>query len=374
MISHDSRPLIVHILHRLDFGGLENGLVNLVNNLPEDEFRHHIVSMTEVSTISERITRRNVTVEALNKRPGKDLLTYWRLLRRLRVLKPAVLHTRNVGTLDCQIVARLAGVPRRVHGEHGWDVDDPDGMKRKFRRLRKILFPLVHRIVPLSKELESYVLGLDASYAERLTRIRNGVDLARFPHRRAVGQQLSPVPVFGSVTRFSDIKAPLNTIRAFAALRKSHRARLIMVGDGPLLDKARALVQELALEDDIDFAGAQLDVAPWFARFDVFVLSSLREGISNTILEAMAAGLPVVASAVGGNVELVAEGETGHLVQPGDVGQLASVMRRFCDDRDALSAQGVAARSRAEQCYALSGMVEAYRQMYLQEIRASGAV
>ena len=77
MISHDSRPLIVHILHRLDFGDLENGLVNLVNNLPEDEFRHHIVSMTEVSTISERITRRNVTVEALNKRPGKDLLTYW---------------------------------------------------------------------------------------------------------------------------------------------------------------------------------------------------------------------------------------------------------------------------------------------------------
>ena len=101
----------------------------------------------------------------------------------------------------------------------------------------------------------------------------------------------------------------------------------------------------------MEFAGAQIDVVPWLAKMDVFVLSSLREGISNTVLEAMAAGRPVVASAVGGNTELVVPDQTGHLVEPGEPDQLAAAMIRYLEDGDLAERQGRAARARVADQY-----------------------
>ena len=134
MTTSDPRPLVLHIVHRFDFGGLENGLVNLVNNMPSDRIRHHILALTEVSSIASRITSENTRTSALGKREGKDLAAYWRLRKRIKALAPVVVHTRNVGTVDCQLIAWSAGVPRRVHGEHGWDIFDPDGRNPKYRR------------------------------------------------------------------------------------------------------------------------------------------------------------------------------------------------------------------------------------------------
>src|SRR5690242_17573044 len=119
---HAKRPqLIAHVINRLDVGGLENGLVNLVNRMPADRYRHAIVCMTDYTDFRRRVQREDVEVHAIGKRPGKDLGAYGRLWRLMKSLRPSVIHTRNLGTVDAQWVAFCAGVPRRVHGEHGWD-------------------------------------------------------------------------------------------------------------------------------------------------------------------------------------------------------------------------------------------------------------
>ena len=138
-------PLVVHIIHRLAIGGLENGLVNLINHMPAERYRHAIVCMTQSTDFRLRIKSNAVAVHELHKQPGHDFGLYFRLWRLLRTLRPAVVHTRNIGTLECQCIALLAGVPARVHGEHGRDMNDIDGRNATYLRLRKIFRPLISR-------------------------------------------------------------------------------------------------------------------------------------------------------------------------------------------------------------------------------------
>jgi sugar transferase (PEP-CTERM/EpsH1 system associated) len=152
-----SPPLIAHVIYRLDVGGLENGLVNIINRIPEDRYRHVIISLTDVSEFQQRITRNDVSCIAIHKRPGNDIGMLWKLWRIFRDLRPAIVHSRNLAALEAQFPAWLAGVPCRMHGEHGRDVFDLDGTSRKYRWVRRLYQPLVHRYVPLSQELADYL-------------------------------------------------------------------------------------------------------------------------------------------------------------------------------------------------------------------------
>ncbi len=122
----DQVPLIAHVLYRFDVGGLENGVVNLINRIPGDRYRHAIVALSESTDFTKRL-HREIPVYALHKREGKDLGLHWRFYRLFRRLKPDIVHTRNLNALEAQLPAWLAGVEGRVHGEHGWDVHDFDG-------------------------------------------------------------------------------------------------------------------------------------------------------------------------------------------------------------------------------------------------------
>ena len=124
-------PLIAHVVYRFDYGGLENGIVNLINATQGESFRHCVIALTEATDFRKRLQAPEVAVYEIGKKPGKDFGSYIRLYRLLRRLGPKILHTRNIGTLDCAVVGRLAGVSECIHGEHGWDVHDPDGRNRK---------------------------------------------------------------------------------------------------------------------------------------------------------------------------------------------------------------------------------------------------
>lgn len=366
------QPLIAHIVFRFDVGGLENGLVNLVNRLPEHEFRHAIIALTEATDFRKRITRADVVVHAIGKRPGKDLAAYLRLYRLLRQLRPAVVHTRNYGTLDCQLVAFLARVPFCIHGEHGWDIHDPDGTNRKYQRVRRLLNPLIGRFVAVSRDLERWLLERVGIPARKVQRICNGVDTARFqPARDARARGGPREVVVGSVTRFEPIKDPLNLVRAFIAARRQLAVerdavdlKLLMIGDGPLRAAALGELAAAGESNAASLPGGAADVAGHFGAMDCFALGSRREGISNTVLEAMASGLPVVASATGGNLELVLPGVTGVLVPPEDSASLAAALVEYANHRAMREQHGAAARARAEQEYSLEVMVNRYRDLY----------
>lgn len=355
---------VAHIVFRFDYGGLENGVANVVNALSAEGFRHSVITLTTASEFKDRL-HPPTQVYPLDKRPGWDLRMYYRLFRLLRQLRPDIVHTRNIGTMDCAFIALCAGVRIRVHGEHGWDTHDPDGTRFKYRFLRRLLSPLVHRVVAVSRDLEAWLIDTIGVSPGKVRHICNGVDIGRFFPSDETRQD-SPV-VIGSVTRFSAIKDPMNLIRAFVLLRKrGANVRLHMLGDGDLLDDARRALCAAEIEDYAWLPGSRDDAPVQCRQMDVFALGSLREGISNTVLEAMASGLPVVASNVGGNRELIVDGETGRLVPPGDPESLADAIGEYVDDVEHRLRHGAAARSRAVDHFSLPIMISKYRELYTE--------
>ncbi len=174
-------PLIVHVVYRFDVGGLENGLVNLINRLPPQSWRHAIVSLTDIDEgFAARITRNDVRYVALGKGSGHAFRLYPRLFRIFRELKPAIVHTRNLAALEASAPAWAANVPARVHGEHGRDVGDLDGSSRRYQWVRRAFRPFVTRYIALSPDLARYLGEQVGIAARRIEQIYNGVDTTRF--------------------------------------------------------------------------------------------------------------------------------------------------------------------------------------------------
>lgn len=368
--------LVAHVLHRLTVGGLENGVVNLINHLPAGRWRHAVICMTDHTDFARRIERPDVAIVDLHKRPGQDLGLYARLYRTLRRLRPDVVHTRNVGTQEALAVAWLAGVRARVHGEHGWNGPGPDAEPPRRHRLRRGLRPFVDEYVALGAEIERYLQTRIGASPARITRIYNGVDLGRFTvaptDRRAVlpaGFAPDEAIVFGTVGRMQNVKDQPTLARAFVALLTERpelraRARLVCVGDGELRGEVESILDASGARALAWLPGSRDDVPALLAALDVFVLPSQAEGVSNTILEAMACARPVVATAVGANAELVVDGETGTLVPARDPAAMARALAAYAGSPALRAHHGAAGRARIEAQFSLDAMVARYAAVY----------
>lgn len=376
-----SVPHIVHLVYAFDTGGMENGMVNLFNTLPPERFRHTVIALTGFSRFKERITGQQVDFYALDKKPGHAPGVFVRLYRLLRELKPDLLHTRNLAALEGMFVGVLAGIPVRVHGEHGRDVFDLDGTNWKYNLLRRCARPFVHRYITVSQDLENWLTGRLGIRANRVTQIYNGVDTVRFHPRSGAAQAILPAGfntadsvIFGSVGRMAAVKDYPTLIRAFASVAEHiPHARLVLVGGGTEHADCLQLAKSLGIADKIWMPGERQDIPQLMQAMDVFVLPSLNEGISNTILEAMASGLPVVATRVGGNVELVKDGVIGALTAAGDAGAMAGILLNYARQPELARRQGQAARQWVEQGFSLSAMAGAYVSVYEQVLAACRA-
>lgn len=382
MSLHRQPPLVVHLLYRFDTGGLENGVVNLINRMAPEAYRHMVVALTEVTDFRLRLQRADVECVALHKPPGHGARLYPALYALLRRLKPAIVHSRNLAALEMQAAVWAARVPVRIHGEHGRDVDDLDGSSRRHQRLRRLYAPFVQRWVALSQDLQGYLQGPVGIASQRITQIYNGVDAQRFrPAAGPDGEPINGCPfqrpdhwLIGTVGRMQAVKNQPLLARAFIRARAldagfAAQARLLMVGDGPLRQQTQALLEAAGAADAAWLPGERGDVPDVMRGLDCFVLPSLAEGISNTILEAMACGLPVVATAVGGNAELVQAGQTGLLVPNDDAKAMAQALLALWRDPALARRQGVAGRAEVERRFSLQAMVGAYQSLYDRETR-----
>src|SRR6056297_3549727 len=371
-----ARPLIAHVIFRLDYGGLENGLVNLINRMADDRFRHAVIALTEATDFRGRLKSPEVAVHTIGKQAGKDPGAYVRLFRLLRELRPSILHTRNIGTLDCAPLGRVAGVPVCIHGEHGWDTHDPEGRNPRYRRLRRLANPFVRRFITVSDELYRWLTGEVGINPDKAIRICNGVDVDRFsPGNTGVGHPEmrsrfgEDAVIVGSVLRFNEIKDPLNLVEAFVRAHEQVAAQgvelcLAMIGDGPLRAAALARLEDSGAAAAAWLPGSRDDVAELLRSMDIFTLPSRREGISNTLLEAMASGLPLIATDTGGNPELVQDELNGMKVPPGDPASLAAALARLATDRKLREGLSIGARQRAVDEFSIGNMVDGYRRVY----------
>jgi len=369
-------PLVAHIIFRLDFGGLENGLVNLINNMPTDKYRHVIICASDYTDFKKRIKNPEVDVYALHKKPGNDFGAYVRLWKLLRKLKPDIVHTRNLGTIEYVIPSVLAGVKYRIHGEHGRDMSDIDGTNKKYIMLRRFYGRFMHRFIALSQDLAQWLLNTVEIAPKKVVQLYNGVDLSRFQSeniKEKPASQFSQINsgdiVIGTVGRLQAEKDQSTLINAFAKVKakttsNNSKLKLLIIGDGPDRAKLEALVAGKGLSESIIFSGARNDIPELLASMRIFVLPSRGEGISNTILEAMASSLPVIATNVGGNPELVEENETGMLVPSNNADKMAEAILLYINDLPLAEQQGKAGRQRVEALFSMNKMIENYTKVY----------
>lgn len=365
--KNDGRPHVVHVIYELGTGGLENGLVNIINRM--SAYRHSIVCLTRSGVFADRITA-DVDIYELNKKAGHDIAMFWRLWRLLRRLRPAIVHTRNLAALETQVLGLLMPRVKRVHGEHGRDMDDLDGSNPRYRFLRRMMRPLVHRYITVSEDLASYLRSTIAVPEAKIRQIYNGVDTQKFSAAKGAAVDDLPacftgdVTVIGTVGRLAAVKDQPTLIKAFAMICHRYPVRLLIVGDGPQRALLESTIDECAVREKVFMAGDRSDVPAMLGVMDIFVLPSLAEGISNTVLEAMASGLPVIATKTGGNPELVRDEENGLLVPVGNVEALAAALARLLANSDQIDQMGANARSRVKQEFDWSRTVARYQGVY----------
>jgi sugar transferase (PEP-CTERM/EpsH1 system associated) len=358
-----SKIRVVHVLHSFGTGGLEKGIATLVRNSSR-EFEHVIVCMS-TSGESERLLPPNTRIIELQKSPGNSLTFLLKLSRVIKALQPHVIHTRNWGGMDGIMAARFAGCRTIIHGEHGWEVFDPIGDNRKRVLTRRFLSGFVKEYTCVSRQIQGW-LHKTIRIKKPITQIYNGVDIDLYsPNsagqsiRRRVGVPLDAF-VIGWVGRLDPIKDHPTLFRAFEIVRqKAPNTVLLIIGDGP----ERSQLQKEAPEG-VSFLGSRPDVPELLRTFDVFVLPSKNEGISNTILEAMATAIPVVATKVGGNPELVEAGSTGFLVKPGDFESMASALLNYYENPALRARHGKAGRARVMKHFGITQMVQSYESVY----------
>lgn len=369
-------PLIAHVVYRLDVGGLENGLINLINNMPSDMFSHVIVCLTTYTQYSERIKQKNVSIYSLNKKSGKDLTIYWKLYLLFKKLKPTIVHTRNIATLEAQLPAYLAGIKVRIHSEHGREGIDLFGNYWKYNYLRKLFRPIICKYIALSKELEVWMCNQINIPKNKIVQIYNGVDTNIFIKKNDSRNKIYPEGfltresiIIGTVGRMAVVKDQITLLRSFVLTRsKSNKykqqLRLVLVGDGPLEEKIKKYIYDNDLSGFVWLPGQREDIPNILNNLDIFVLPSRGEGISNTILEAMACSKPIVATNVGGNSELVLQDKTGLLIEKENPTAMSLALLDYIDNPEKIQKHGMFGRKRVEELFSIDHMIVRYSRLY----------
>jgi sugar transferase (PEP-CTERM/EpsH1 system associated) len=376
--SARDRLRVLHVIPHLFPGGTEYVLVRLIRGLGEAAFEHRICATRGIDT--DFAAQNGLAKNQLFLAGHHDLsfqFPLFRLARYMRSFRPHVVHTRNWGGLEAVFAARLAGVPVVIHSEHGYEVDSLAGLPLRRRFMRHVAYSAADAVFTNSRELRDYHARQAKVSLERIQVIYNGVDTNRFaPHpeirqrvRRELGLSTESF-VVGSVGRLVPIKDHGTLLQAASLLaERGIDVRVVLVGTGPTRAELERKASQLEkLSGRVHFVGASDQVPAFLNALDAFVLSSLGEGMSNTLIEAMASGLPTVATRVGGNPELIEEGRTGEFFAPGDFSSLASLLERLSRDNGLRRVLGSAARERAVSCFSFEQMVTNYRALYLEQV------
>ena len=357
---------VMHVVYRLQAGGMEYGVLKIVNALDRRRVQSSVCSTTPATDV-KTLLRADVPLFECNRRVGNDPRLVLDLVRLFRRERPHIVHTHSWGTLvEGLAAARIAGVPKLVHGEHG-----TLQLRSYQRTLQRFAWSRADLVLSVSSRLAERMSDATGFPMSRIATIRNGVNLERFAGTRRREARISlnlpdSVVAVGTVGRLVPVKDQATLIRAVARLRSQNvDATLLIAGDGPLRAELEALARAERIAPHVRFLGHRPDVEVVLAGLDVFVLCSLSEGLSNTILEAMASGVPVVSTSVGGADELVQPGVTGLLVPAAQPDALASALAILSTSPARRREMGDAGRTRARIEFSVARMVRNYEDAYV---------
>ena len=310
-------------------------------------------------------------------------LTVFALVRLMKHWKPHIVHSRNWGAIEAIPAARMAGVPIAVHSEHGYELDMLSGLPLRRRIGRKFAFGFADAVFTVTRELRDYYVRHTGVSADRIRVIYNGVDTDRFsprPSLRSALRRKFGIPedsfVAGMVGRMVPIKDHGTLLKAAAILsQQGVDVHVLLVGSGPEMDnQKKAVASTPELSGRVTFLGASDNVAEALNAMDLFVLPSIAEGMSNTLLEAMASGVPVIVTPVGGSPEIVEENVSGRFFEPRDVTGLARIFGEMAQNSDLRTRLGTAARESILRRFTVESMVSNYRNMYTELAHRRGVL
>ena len=373
--EHHGRLRVLHVVNRYETGGTEHGVLKIVKGLDSQLFEHRIcVARGYTAEVADAHGLHGCIFVAGSPEAGFQWLVF-RLRRIMRTYRPHIVHSRNWGAIEAIAAARLARVPIVVHSEHGYELDMLEGLPWRRRLLRRGLYSLADAVFTVTRELRDYHATQASVQSERLRVIYNGVDTRHFspnPGARQEARRKFGLPpesfLIGSVGRLVVIKDQATLLRAAEVLcARGVDVRVAIAGTGPEETRLRQLADATqSLAGRVHFLGACSNVEDLMRSLDVFVLPSVSEGMSNTLLEAMACGLPVVATRVGGNPEIVEDGVSGLLCAAGDANELARLIESLVNRPELRQSLGGAARQSVTSKFSLEKMISDYRDLYLE--------
>ncbi|MEW5894155.1 MAG: glycosyltransferase [Candidatus Omnitrophota bacterium] len=366
---------IAHVVLNLEIGGLETMVVDLVKGLDKQVFTPIVICLRKSGAMADKLGAAGIEVVVMGNRDRLELKSFFSLASLLRRKKVDIVHCHNTaGYLYGGIAAVLAGFKKIIYTEHGRVF--PDSRRRMLAE--KALSFFTERIVAVSEDMKRRLVRYEAIDPLKIRVIHNGVDTEKFrkiedrswriEKRKTLGIGESDI-VIGSVARLDPVKDLATLIRAFDRVFRAYgeNIKLLIAGDGPERGQIESLIRDLKLDAGCKLLGARGDVPDLMNIMDIFALSSKNEGISLTLLEAMACGVPVVATRVGGNPEIVKDGMHGFLVNAGDYHDMAEKIMMLLED----SPRVEASMSRDS----LQTMIKQYQDLYMESwLRSAAAV
>ncbi len=359
---------IAFLVHTYGFGGLENMVTNLVNHLDPNRFESTIISFAPLHPLNNRVDLNRVQVLSLNKKGGNNLVLIYKIYLLLKKIGADVVQTHNWGTaLEGILGAKLARIPGIVHAERG-TIED----KERNVVLQRFLWGFADQVLSVSESHRKKVTNVIGFPHEKIKAIVNGVDTERFfPNpkikeeiRKKLGLKNGNFCI-GTVGSLRPVKNQLLLVNACKAiLPHFDQVEVLIVGEGPLESQLKNEVKTLGLSEKIHFAGGQPNIPEILNALDIFVLPSLSEGMPNVVLEAMACGIPTIATAVGGTPEVIEDGKNGILIASEDEPHLIRVLKELIQNQNQRQTIGIEGRKRMLYHFSLKKMVSEYELLY----------
>lgn len=371
MTFHKGKNIrLLHIIDNLDRGGTQTWFMSLVKGLAELGFEQHIYCLNEIANMSivENLKKSGSRVTILGRSQLFALIGFIRLYQAIKKWRPDIVQTiLPYGNLIGRPIACLAGVPVIVSSIRTRNMHK----SKPHLFLDRLMADWADAYISVSRQIIPFAVANEGVPQEKVIYIANGLEIDRRDRsqtRTKIRAQLGisdRTKVLGMVARLSPQKAHNDLLRAYATVTVEYPDTvLLLVGDGPLRKNLKRQVRELKLNRQIIFLGDRSDIGDLLAAMDLFVHPSLFEGMPNAVMEAMAAGLPVIASAADGVQDLIVDGESGWLVEPGNPTELARKIIFALDNQTLWLAMGREAACRIATEFSSQKMIEAYSSAY----------
>jgi len=368
--SSDTPVNVLHVVDDFSEGGAAVVVDNLIKGLSTDEFVPFICCLDAVGKLGEVYKCRGVYVTCMERMPGLDKRLFVSIRRCIRDNKINVIHAHQYTSYFYSLVASLMVFPRPkiVFTEHGRHFPEVHRWKRAF--VNQVLHHLTHSFIAVSESVKASLVTYEKIPAGKIDIIVNGIEGADFVVQKdyALASELGlheDSIVFGAMSRLVEAKNHQTLLRVFSlVLRHFPTARLVIVGDGEYRGELENMARSLGIDNEVLFTGVRHDIKEMLSVFDVLALVSFYEGTSMSILEAMAAAVPVLASDVSGNTYLVEDGVNGFLVPVDDDELIVERMLELCKDRALRERMGAAGSVRVAECFSRDSMALKYAEIY----------